>query len=135
MTRVDNSEFLKQLNEIVTKNNGKSSVYLTQKRLSNKDEIKESKSSTQIKDLPTNVIEQTDKDIIENTETYPILIRISMNSENNKDSKNKKLKLSTVIENDQINQFWSQYIQVLKNGFVGLKKKDKKKSKKSKVSK
>ncbi|KAI5965587.1 uncharacterized protein KGF55_000949 [Candida pseudojiufengensis] len=133
MTRLDNTEFLKQLSEVATKNNGKSSIYLTQKRLSNKDEIL--KQDSKIKDLPTNIIDSSDKDIINNNETYPILIRVSMNSENNKDSKNKKFKISTIIENDQINQFWLSYIQILKNGFIGLKKKEKKKSKKNKVSK
>lgn len=128
MTRLDNSQFLKQLNEAVVKNDGKSSVYLTQKRLSSQ----EGASSVTIDDLPTNVIPD---DRVQNDTSYPILVRISMNSTNNKDKKQEKLKISTVVETDQLSQFWQQYIRVLKGGFVGLKKKEKKKTKKSKVAK
>lgn len=129
MTRLDNSQFLKQLNDAVTNNNGKSSIYLTQKRLTSSSN---ESSSLSINDLPTNVIPHNQ---IQNSTSYPILVRISMNSTNNKDKKQGKLKLSTVVETDQLNQFWQQYIRVLKNGFVGLKKKEKKKNKKSKVTK
>ena len=85
-----------------------------------------------IDDLPTNVIPD---DRVQNDTSYPILVRISMNSTNNKDKKQEKLKISTVVETDQLSQFWQQYIRVLKGGFVGLKKKEKKKTKKSKVAK
>ncbi|CCG22024.1 hypothetical protein CORT_0B03130 [Candida orthopsilosis Co 90-125] len=129
MTRLDNSQFLKQLNDAVTNNNGKSSIYLTQKRLASSSN---ESSSSSIDDLPTNVIPHNQ---IQNSTSYPILVRISMNSTNNKDKKQEKLKLSTVVETDQLNRFWQQYIRVLKNGFVGLKKKEKKKNKKSKVTK
>lgn len=129
MTRLDNSQFLKQLNDAVTNNNGKSSIYLTQKRLASSSN---ESSSLSIDDLPTNVIPHNQ---IQNSTSYPILVRISMNSTNNKDKKQEKLKLSTVVETDQLNRFWQQYIRVLKNGFVGLKKKEKKKNKKSKVTK
>lgn len=128
MTRLDNSQFLKQLNEAVVKNDGKSSVYLTQKRLSSQ----EGASSVTIDDLPTNVIPD---DRVQNDTSYPILVRISMNSTNNKDKKQEKLKISTVVETDQLSQFWQQYIRVLKGGFVGLKKKEKKEKKKTKKSK
>lgn len=129
MTRLDNSQFLKQLNDAVTNNNGKSSIYLTQKRLASSSN---ESSSLSIDDLPTNVIPHNQ---IQNSTSYPILVRISMNSTNNKDKKQEKLKLSTVVETDQLTRFWQQYIRVLKNGFVGLKKKEKKKNKKSKVTK
>ncbi|KAI5966096.1 hypothetical protein CANMA_003342 [Candida margitis] len=128
MTRLDNSQFLKELSQVVTNNNGKSSIYLTQKRLSSPDVT----SSPSINDLPTNVIPN---DQIQNNTSYPILIRISMNSSNNKEKKQDKLRLSTVVETDQLNQFWQEYIRVLKNGLVGLKKKEKKKNKKGKVNK
>ncbi|WLF80484.1 hypothetical protein PVL30_004266 [Lodderomyces elongisporus] len=145
MTRLDNSQFLKQLNDLVVKNQGKSSIYLTQKRLSTPDfttTTTASKSSNTHdykvpNDLPTNVIESNSREEIpHNDETYPILIRIAMNSADNKKLKKEKVKLSTVVEIAQLNQFWTEYIQVIKNGFVGLKKKEKKnKSKKNKVSK
>lgn len=131
MGRLDNTEFLKQVGDLLSTNSGKSSVYLTQKRLSPTLPLE---LSTGITDLPTNVIEN--ETYPQNTATYPILIRISMNGKEKKDKKD-KVKLSTVVENDQLEHFWSDYVQVLKNGFVGLKKKEKKKAKtkKGKVTK
>ncbi|EER35571.1 predicted protein [Candida tropicalis MYA-3404] len=126
MGRLDNSQFLKELTKLVENNNGKSSIYLTQKRLT---------SDPQENDLPDNVIPPTDETKSNNESTYPLLVRVSMNSSNNKKEKQNKVKISTVVENNQLEQFWVDYVQVLKNGFIGLKKKDKKKSKKGKVSK
>lgn len=133
MGRLNNFEFLSKLSDILTSNNGESSVYLTQKRLTSTLPIDEPKSS--ISDLSSNVIKADGFD--ENTTTYPILIRISMNGEKTKPGKSKgKTKLSTVVETNSLDQFWTEYVQVIKNGFVGLKKKDKKKNKKTgKVSK
>ncbi|KAI3405581.2 hypothetical protein KGF56_001599 [Candida oxycetoniae] len=132
MTRLDNSQFLSQLKDLVLKNQGKSSVYLTQKRLSTEKPHGESLST----DFPTNVIDM-DKSLPRNEQKYPILIRVSMNSSNNRDGEGgKKVKISTVVETEQLNQFWQDYIQVIKIGFVGLKKKEKKsKSKKNKIGK
>ncbi|KAI5950053.1 hypothetical protein KGF57_004398 [Candida theae] len=130
MARLDNSQFLHELNQVVTTNNGKSSIYLTQKRLTS-SEVQGINSSS-IDDLPTNVIPNQK---IQNSTSYPVLIRVAMNSKSNKDKKQSKLKISTVVEAEQLNQFWQQYIRVLKNGLVGLKKKEKKKGKKSKVAK
>ncbi|CAK9441313.1 uncharacterized protein LODBEIA_P51820 [Lodderomyces beijingensis] len=128
MTRLDNSQFLKQLNELASQNQGKSSIYLTQKRLS------ENKHHPKPDDLPTNVA-SNDK-VAPNEQTYPVLIRVSMNSSDNRKSASEKVKLSTVVEVAQLNQFWSEYIQVVKNGFVGLKKREKKnKNKKNKIAK
>ncbi|CAH6723106.1 signal recognition particle subunit Srp14p [[Candida] jaroonii] len=124
MGRLNNAEFLSQFAETLTKNNGESSVYLTQKRLVPSLDVEDNKG---INDLSSNVIDH--KLFDKNTQEYPILIRLSMNGKN-KD----KLKLSTVVEIDQLDQFWIDYAQTIKAGFVGLKKKDKKKSKK-KVSK
>lgn len=127
MARLDNTEFLKQVADLLTANSGKSSVYLTQKRLSPTLPLDVSPG---INDLPTNVIENESHP--QNTTTYPILIRIAMNG---KRDKGEKLKLSTVVENSQLEHFWTDYVLVLKNGFVGLKKKEKKKAKKGKVTK
>ncbi|KAL6451574.1 SRP14 Signal recognition particle 14 kDa protein [Candida maltosa Xu316] len=124
MTRLDNSNFLKELTKLVQQNNGKSSIYLTQKRLT---------AEPQSNDFPTNVIENDQ--LPTNETTYPVLVRVSMNSSDNKKEKQNKVKISTVIENNQLEQFWVDYIQILKNGFIGLKKKDKKKNKKGRVSK
>ncbi|ODV78152.1 signal recognition particle, SRP9/SRP14 subunit [Suhomyces tanzawaensis NRRL Y-17324] len=129
MTRLDNSEFLKQVAQILSTNDGKSSVYLTQKRLSASLPLED---TTGINDLSSNVIANDSHP--QNTEQYPVLIRIAMNGKDRKDKKD-KTKLSTVVDNDRLDKFWTDYVQVIKNGFVGLKKKEKKKAKKGKVSK
>lgn len=127
MVRVNNSDFLKQFGDVLEGNSGKSSIYLTQKRLSPALDLDQDEGNG-IKDLSSNVIPHDDKYSTNSTE-YPILIRIATND------KSKKLKISTVVETAQLEQFWVNYAQVIKSGFIGLKKKDKKKSKKSKVSK
>ncbi|KAK6462656.1 signal recognition particle, SRP9/SRP14 subunit [Scheffersomyces coipomensis] len=118
--RVDNHRFLAEISEVLTSNNGKNSIYLTQKRL---------KPSLDLE--PTTNTDNTTP----NEDQYPILIRIAMNGKERKDHKKDKFKLSTVVEVSQLDSFWQEYIQIIKNGFVGLRKKEKKKSKKGKVSK
>lgn len=129
MGRLNNSQFLTNLSEILASNNGESSVYVTQKRLASALPV--DASDSKINDLSSNV--NDDNKFEQNTETYPILIRISMNSEKSKAStlSKPKTKLSTVVETNNLDKFWTDYAQVIKNGFVGLKKKDKKKNKKA----
>lgn len=124
MPRLNNSDFLTSVSELLTKNQGKSSVYLTQKRLKPSLDVEE---SSEINDLSLNVLPTTE---FGTQQHFPVLIRVSMNGKNSK-----KTKLSTVIEVDRLDEFWSEYSQIIKSGFVGLKKKDKKKSKKNKVKK
>lgn len=122
MGRLNNSDFLQKVNDELSSNAGKSSVYLTQKRLSL---TLEPATADNINDLSSNVV-QHPNDFPTNTQTYPVLIRFT--------SGDKKSKLSTVVEPADLDKFWTEYAQILKNGFVGLKKKEKK-TKKSKVSK
>lgn len=129
MGRLNNAEFLKQANGLLADNSGKSLVYLTQKRLSLASELAPKEPMA---DLASNVAEYG-AGFPENAETYPVLIRLSMND--NKKTARNKTKISTVVEVAHLDQFWLDYTQVLKNGFVGLKRKDKKKAKKAKVAK
>lgn len=122
MGRIDNSEFLTQVQELLDSNNGTSSVYITQKRLTSSVD-----GSEGIDDLASNVVDYDEK-YPANKHQYPVLVRVTTGGK-------KKKKLSTVVEKDNLDQFWNDYAQVIKAGFVGLKKKDKKKSKKHKVSK
>ncbi|RLP64826.1 hypothetical protein L150_03588, partial [Candida albicans Ca529L] len=150
MTKLDNLQFLKQVETLTQSNNGKSSIYLTQKRLSpslSSITTTTTAEDESINDLPTNVITPTPKTTtttttttttINNDSKYPLLIRLSMNSSDNKiktktktktktdnkvQKKKERVKISTVVELDQLNEFWDQYIQILKSGFIGLKKK------------
>lgn len=135
MTRLGNSEFLKEITKVLSQNNGKNSIYLTQKRLSTALPL-DQESTGKPTDLPSNVIENPDDTVPVNTTTYPVLIRISLNSSDNRKEKKDKIKYSTVVEANNLDVFWYNYIQVVKAGFIGLKKREKKKSKKShKVSK
>ena len=63
--------------------------------------------------------------------TYSILIRVT---DSNKE-KSARVKLSTVVEPENLDAFWNKYTNVLKAGFVGLKKKSKSKKKTKKASK
>lgn len=123
MGRLNNSDFLSKVNDELSANEGKSSVYFTQKRLSL---TLEPATSDNINDLSSNVVNHPST-FVSNTQTYPVLIRFTRGD--------KKSKISTVVEPANLDKFWNEYAQILKNGFVGLKKKEKKKSKKLKVSK
>lgn len=124
MGRLDNGEFIKQFESVLSKNNGKSSVYLTQKRLTPALDIEPTEP---LGDLPTNVVEIDS--VPANTQSYPVLVRISLNGKEKSDKKD-KIKLSTVVEPAHLEEFWTDYAQAVKNGFIGLKKKEKKKAKK-----
>ena len=114
MGRLDNTEFLRTLLEALTENGGKKSVYLTQKRMDLPVE------DHHLGDLPSNVVNT--EGYPTNTSTYPVLIRASLNG--------KKTRISTVVQVDQLDAFWTEYVQILKTGLIGLRKKDKKKKKK-----
>lgn len=123
MGRLNNTEFISKVSELLASNEGQSSVYFTQKRLSvplEKEPIEN------VKDLSTNVVEHPAA-YTKNTQTYPVLIRATLGK--------KESKISTVVEATNLDTFWLEYAQVLKTGFIGLKRKEKKKAKKSKVSK
>lgn len=129
MPRLDNAAFISQIENLLQSNGGKSSVYLSQKRLVPALDLE---SVSGISDLPSNVIPQdiTPPGTTINHTTYPLLIRVSLNGSDQRKSKKDKVKLSTVVEPGLVEQFWVEYSQALKTGFMGLKKKEKKKEKK-----
>lgn len=111
----------------------KKSVYITQKRLTPQPDGVLPKSN-ELEDLPIGIT----SDILDtktDTETYPVLIRVK----NGRVKKGgKKLKTSTIVQPEDLEKFWSDYSNLLKSVFVGLKKKEKKKKNKkpkNKVSK
>lgn len=119
MARLDNTQFLAQVEKLLAGNDGNKSVYLTQKRLALDVEQPEP-----FHDLSSNVVPSGKYP--ENTTKYPVLIRVNTT---------KNDKISTVVEVDRLDQFWGEYVQVLKSGFVGLKKERKDKKKKRRVQK
>ncbi len=57
----------------------------------------------------------------------PIIIRASNGK--SKDNRGKKIKLSTIVEADSLEGFFSRYAEVCKLGMSGLKKRDRSKAK------
>lgn len=137
MVKLNNAEFLERLSVILLQNDGKSSVYFTQKRLS--PSLNTEDANQDIHDLSSNVFPSTS--FQSNNQSYGILIRATINSGKKASEKVPdkgalaKTKISTVVETSNLDKFWKEYTQQLKNGFVGLKKKERKKKKTSKVSK
>lgn len=109
---------------------GHGSVYLTQKRLA-------------YETFPTPPPEKVRDDPLWDTyhpeQPVPVLVR----AQNNKSTKRKdtdrenvdKIKLSTVVQPDQIDAFYTRYAEACKTGMSGLKKRDRKKGKKDKKKK
>ncbi|TQS38136.1 hypothetical protein Golomagni_01365 [Golovinomyces magnicellulatus] len=91
------------------------SIYLTQKRLTyNKEEALESSSSPPFNDLKI-------------SKSSPILIRASNGK--SKEKKDQKIKLSTVVEADGLEEFFTRYAEVCKSGMSKMKKRDRSKAK------
>lgn len=63
----------------------------------------------------------------------PVLIRATdgKSGENRK----KRIKISTIVEPENLERFYARYAEVCKSGMQGLKKRDKSKRKKAKVKK
>ena len=59
-------------------------------------------------------------------ETFPLLVRASDGD---------KLKISTVVSQDELEEFFGKYGEVCKGGMQGLKKRDRKKAKAKKEKK
>ncbi|WPK24534.1 hypothetical protein PUMCH_001810 [Australozyma saopauloensis] len=118
MPRLSNKEFLTKLESDLKENAGSSSIYLTQKRLV---ASLESAPKDQLTDLSSNVVQHPDT-YSKNTRLYSVLIRCTRGTSDSK--------ISTVVEPENLSMFWNDYTTVLKAGFGGLRKKDKKKKQK-----
>ncbi|KAK6533089.1 hypothetical protein TWF281_007248 [Arthrobotrys megalospora] len=69
------------------------------------------------------------------TEPLPILIRATNGKSNDPRHDGKHIKLSTVVEADQLEAFFTRYAEVCKQGLTGLKKKVRKNKKSKKAKK
>lgn len=120
---------MKQVTALLSKNDGKSSFYITQKRFTYNSEASLDSEDT-LSDLPKGIKPitcQAESDM----KQYPILIRVTDGNKN----KMQKVKLNTVVEPLDLDAFWTEYINILKSGMKGLKKKSKSKKKSKKSSK
>jgi signal recognition particle subunit SRP14 len=64
---------------------------------------------------------------LETSKPLPILIRASNGK--SKEKRDKKVKLSTIVEADALEAFFLKYAEVCKQGMTGLKKRDRSKAK------
>lgn len=103
--RLDNEQFLSTLAVLLKTSNEQGSVYLEQKRLT--------------KTGADSVIDAT-------TAPYPLLFRATDGAK----TKSKRVKISTIVSPDNLDQFWQGYTEALKSGMAGLRRKDKKKQRK-----
>lgn len=86
--------------------------------------------------VPTSSLKDTLQDTLQvsdeaNTEKFALLFRAT----NGSSDKRKKVKYTTVVSSEDLDNFWIQYTEVVKTGMSGLKKKDKKKKQKAKKAK
>ncbi|KAF1817932.1 signal recognition particle, SRP9/SRP14 subunit [Dissoconium aciculare CBS 342.82] len=123
--RLSNDEFFAKLTTLIsnTQAKGHGSVYLTQKRLTyeSSNPATAKVSSDSLQDL--------------NPERpLPLLVRATDGKSQSKDrTKNReKVKLSTVVQPDDIETFFGRYAEVCKTGMQSLKKRDRSKRKKTK---
>ena len=77
-------------------------------------------------ELPSPKPKIEDLSDLKTKETFPLLVRASDGN---------KLKISTIVTEDDIESFFGKYGEVCKNGMQGLKKRDRKKEKAKKEKK
>ena len=77
-------------------------------------------------DLPLQKGKIDDLSDTKTKETFPLLVRASDGD---------KLKISTVVSQDELEEFFGKYGEVCKGGMQGLKKRDRKKAKAKKEKK
>ncbi|KAL3426200.1 signal recognition particle 14kD protein [Phlyctema vagabunda] len=114
---LSNDEFFVRLSALFDERRQKDhgSIFLTQKRLSY-DEDKTMRTSA------------PDATISGLSEPAPIIIRASNGK--SKENRDKKVKLSTIVEVDALEAFFARYAEVCKSGMSSLKKRDRSKRKK-----
>ncbi|KAF2739376.1 signal recognition particle, SRP9/SRP14 subunit [Polyplosphaeria fusca] len=129
---LSNDEFFTRLVNLfeLNRKKGHGSVILTQKRLA-------FESNADVPS-PTKVLDDPLWDTHPEN-PLPLIIRASNTRSTERpgtDRKNvDKIKLSTVVQPDQLDAFYARYAEACKAGMSGLKKRDKKKKKKDKKKK
>ncbi|KAK6386565.1 hypothetical protein LTR65_008903 [Meristemomyces frigidus] len=125
-----NDEFFTQLASLIDQRQqqGHGSVYMTQKRLTY-DANAATPPSAKVADDPLWDLNPP--------HPLPLLVRATDGKSQSKDrKKNKdKVKISTVVQPDDIESFFARYADVCKAGMQSLKKRDRSKRKKDKKKK
>ncbi|KAE8449943.1 hypothetical protein EG329_007082 [Mollisiaceae sp. DMI_Dod_QoI] len=117
---LSNDDFFLRLSELFDERRQKDhgSIYLTQKRMAYGED-------TDV-DSPESTVAQPFSDLSP-AKPLPILIRATNGK--SKENRAKKVKLSTIVEVDSLENFYSKYAEVCKLGMSGLKKRDRSKAK------
>lgn len=97
------------------------SIFLTQKRLNPPDAASSSSPSTSTPSDPASFPD------LNPSSPLPILIRATDGK--SKEHRADKIKLSTIVDADQLEGFFVRYAEVCKGGMQGLKKRDRSKNK------
>ncbi|CZS92565.1 uncharacterized protein RAG0_04921 [Rhynchosporium agropyri] len=123
---LSNDDFFLRLSELFDERRQKDhgSIYLTQKRMTygqdTDHDIRVESPEPEIKTetpFPDQII----------STPLPIIIRATNGK--SKANRSKKIKLSTIVEADALEAFYSKYAEVCKLGMSGLKKRDRSKAK------
>ncbi|OLN94260.1 Signal recognition particle subunit srp14 [Colletotrichum chlorophyti] len=115
-SHLSHDEFFSQLAELFEQRKGKGhgSVFLIQKRLSYDQD---SASPTAAEPFPD----------LHCAKPLPVLVRATNGK--SKKSRNSKIKLSTVVEPDALDVFYTRYADICKAGMTSLKPRDRSKKK------
>lgn len=113
---LSNDGFFEKLSELFTATSGHGSIYLTQKRMTFEED-------TKIED-PGSSQPFADSDP---SKSFPIIIRATNGK--SKEKREKKIKLSTIVEAGALEGFYAKYADVCKSKMSALKKRDRSKAK------
>lgn len=113
---LSNDNFFLRLSELfdVRRQKDHGSVFLTQKRMTHSEDIGAAEGPTISDPFPD----------LNPSKPLPIIIRATDGN-----SKDKKVRLSTLVEADMLEGFFVRYAEVCKLGMSGLKKRDRSKRK------
>ncbi|KAH9825674.1 Signal recognition particle 14kD protein [Teratosphaeria destructans] len=129
-SHLGSDEFFTKLASLIqaTQQNGHGAVYLTQKRLTF-DTSASSPPLTKVQDDPLWDLNPPNP--------LPIIVRATDGKSQSKDRKKtkEKVKLSTIVQPEDIESFYTRYAEVCKAGMQSLKKRDRSKRKKDKGKK
>ncbi|KAI5363738.1 Putative signal recognition particle, SRP14 subunit, signal recognition particle, SRP9/SRP14 subunit [Septoria linicola] len=126
---LSNDEFFTNLGTLISKvqEKGHGSVYLTQKRLTYDASTTPADEAQKVADDPLWDLNPPNP--------LPLIVRATDGKSQSKDrKKNKdKVKLSTIVQPDDLESFFTRYAEVCKAGMQNLKKRDRSKRKKVKA--
>ncbi|KAL8827008.1 MAG: hypothetical protein Q9170_007182 [Blastenia crenularia] len=119
-------EFFARLSSLFDsrRNSTHGSIFLTQKRLSSKTLPKSSPAAA-----------PTDAPFSDLNPSSPLPVLIRASNGKSKEHRKDKIKLSTIVQPDELDGFFTKYAEIMKAGTTALKKRDRSGRKKAKAKK